>query len=63
MTLADLGSPIKVIMFYCSQNFKLSGFPIFRFWSYLVKVISETRDAHYIWYLRFNYIRSLVSDM
>jgi len=28
------------------QNFKLFGFPIFRFWAYLTKVISETRRGH-----------------
>ena len=36
----------------CSQNFKLFGFPIFRFWAYLMMVISKTNRAHYIWYLR-----------
>jgi len=32
--------------FYCFQNFKLFGFPIFRYWAYLMKVIPETRHAH-----------------
>jgi hypothetical protein len=32
--------------FFCPQNFKLFGFPIFRYWAYLVKVFSETRHAH-----------------
>ena len=31
---------------YCSHNLKLFGYPIFRFWSYLMKVIPETRRAH-----------------
>ena len=31
----------------------LFGFPTFRFWAYLMKVIPETRCAHKIWYLRF----------
>jgi hypothetical protein len=25
---------------------KLFGFPIFRFWAYLIKIIPETRRAH-----------------
>ena len=29
-----------------SQNVKLFGFPIFRFWVYLMKVIPETRLVH-----------------
>ena len=38
-------------LFNCSQNFKLFGFPIFRFWAYLMKVIPETRHVHnYDWY-------------
>ena len=48
--LAILFRPFR---FYCSQNFKLFGFPIFRFWAYLMKVIPEMRRAHYIWYLCF----------
>jgi len=31
---------------YYTQNFKLFGFPIFRFWAYLMKVIPETRRVH-----------------
>ena len=35
------------------ETFELFGFPIFRFWAYLMKVIPETRPAHQIRYLRF----------
>ena len=31
---------------FCPQNFKLFGFPVFRYWAYLVKVFSETRHAY-----------------
>ena len=41
VTLAEFGYPVLVLLFYCSQNFKLFSFPIFRFWSYLMKVIPE----------------------
>jgi hypothetical protein len=41
VTSAEFGYPVLVLLFYCSQNFKLFGFPIFRFWSYLMKVIPE----------------------
>jgi len=34
------------LWFYCSQKFKLFGFPIFRFWAHLMKVIPETRRPH-----------------
>jgi hypothetical protein len=37
-------------------HFKLYGFPIFRFWAYLMKVIPETRRVYYIRYL-FMYSR------
>jgi hypothetical protein len=37
-------------------KFKLLDFPIFRFWAYPMKVIPETRRAHYIWYLDFDYL-------
>jgi hypothetical protein len=37
---------IPFIWFYCSHNFKLFGFPIFRFWAYLMKTIPEARRAH-----------------
>ena len=37
---------------------KLFGFPIFRLWAYPMKIIPETRRAHYVWYLRF-YIHKL----
>jgi hypothetical protein len=33
-------------LFYCSQIFKLFGFPNFRSWAYLMKVILETCHAH-----------------
>jgi hypothetical protein len=52
VTVADFGYPVKALWFYCSQNFTLFGFQIFRFWEYLVKVIPETHHVHYIWYLR-----------
>ena len=32
---------------------KQFGFPIFRFWAYLMKVIPEMRRSHSMWYLRF----------
>jgi hypothetical protein len=44
--LADFGYPVYTLWLYCSQNFKLFGFLIFRFWAYLMKVIPETRRAH-----------------
>jgi hypothetical protein len=31
-----------VCFIYCSQTLKLFGFPIFRYWVYLMKVIPET---------------------
>jgi hypothetical protein len=38
---------------YLLRNFLiLFGFPDFRLWEYLMKVIPETRHAHWIWYLR-----------
>ena len=46
VTLAAFGYPVLVRWFHCSQNFKLFGFPIFRFWAYLMQVIPETRRAH-----------------
>ena len=33
LTVADFGYPVYALLLYCSQNFKLSGFPIFRFFS------------------------------
>jgi hypothetical protein len=33
----------KAFWFYCSQNFKLFGFPVFRFWAYRIKGNPETR--------------------
>jgi len=41
------------VWFYCSLNFKLFSFPIFRLSAYLMKVVPETGLEHYIWYLRF----------
>jgi hypothetical protein len=46
---------LSCLGFYCSQNFKLFGFPIFRFWAYFLMMIPETRRTQYIWYLRFHY--------
>jgi hypothetical protein len=46
VTLTAFGYPVLVRWFHCSQNFKLFGFPIFRFWAYLMQVIPETRRAH-----------------
>ena len=39
--------------FYCFFYIDIIGFPIFGLWAYLVKVTPETRDAHWIGYLRF----------
>jgi hypothetical protein len=39
MTLAEFGYPVYAISFYWSQNFKLFGFPNFRYWVYLMKVV------------------------
>ena len=33
MTVADFGYPVYALWFYYSQNFKLFGSPIFRFWA------------------------------
>jgi hypothetical protein len=41
VTIADYGYPV-----IAKKNFKLFGFPIFRFWAYLMEVIPETRRAH-----------------
>ena len=46
VTLADFVSPVYALWFYCSQSFKLFGFPIFLFLAYLMKVIPEMRRAH-----------------
>ena len=46
VTFDDFGYHVKVLWFYCSQNFKLFGFPIFQIWAYLMKVVPETRRAH-----------------
>ena len=42
MNRVEFGNPFQAGWFYCSQNFKLFGFPIFRFWTYLMKGIPET---------------------
>ena len=42
---------LSCLGFYCSQNFKLFGFPIFGILAYLLMIIPETRRAQYIWYL------------
>ena len=44
--LDDFGYPVTDLCFYCFKNFNLSGSPIFRFWSYLIKSIPDTRHAH-----------------
>jgi len=36
------------IEFEVYVNFKLFGFPIFRFWAYLMRVILETHLPHWI---------------
>jgi hypothetical protein len=46
-----------------SNTFKLFGFPIFRFWAYLIKVFPETLCAHYIRYLRFYYYQIWNSNL
>jgi hypothetical protein len=33
VTLTDCGYPVKTLWLYCSQNFKLFGFPTFWFWA------------------------------
>jgi hypothetical protein len=33
---------VMALWFYCSKNFKLFGFPIFRIWACLIKAIPET---------------------
>jgi hypothetical protein len=48
VTLADFGYPVQALWFYCSQNNKLIGFPIFRPWEYLMKIILEMRRAYYV---------------
>jgi hypothetical protein len=42
-------------LIYCSQTLKLFGFPISRFWAYLMKVIPEIRRVCYIWYLHVRF--------
>jgi hypothetical protein len=42
MNIAEFGYPFQTGWFYCSQNFELIGFPIFQFWTYLMKGIPET---------------------
>jgi hypothetical protein len=36
------------LWFYCSQSFKLFGFPIFRFWAYLMKHVVRTKFDIYV---------------
>jgi hypothetical protein len=35
----------------------------FRFWAYQMKIIPETRRAHYIWYLRFYFNMIIIKTM
>jgi hypothetical protein len=46
---------ISLIIYICQfpKTFNLFGFPIFSVWAYPMKIILETRRAHYIRYLRF----------
>ena len=58
--LIDWLSEDTSLMHRCSypifQNtFKLFGFPMFRYWAYLMKVIPEKRRVYQILYLRFYY--------
>ena len=51
--LADFDHPVWAMWFYCSQNFKLFGFPIFWFWaspneSYFQKRIVCTKFDIYV---------------
>ena len=46
VTLVYFGYPVQALWFYCSQNFKLFGFPIFLFLAYLMNVFPDTRRAH-----------------
>jgi len=40
-------SCFRSFWFYCSQDLKnILGFPIFRFWAYLMKVIPETHRVN-----------------
>jgi len=43
--LAGFGDPVWALWFYCTQSFKLFGFPIFRFWAYLMKVIPKNASC------------------
>jgi hypothetical protein len=45
---------VSFLVLLLSNTFKLFGFPIFRFWTYLMTVFPETRRAHKTWYLRFH---------
>ena len=59
VTIADFGDRVYVLWFTCSQFFfKLFCFPPFRLWACLIRVIPEMCRAHYIWYLRFYFIKS-----
>jgi hypothetical protein len=45
-----------------SNTFELFGLPMFRYWAHLMKVIPDTRRAHYIWCLRCYYIHDVFVD-
>lgn len=54
VTIADLGlSCVGPLVLLLPNTFKLYGLPIFRFWSWPMKVMSETHRAYYIWYQSF----------
>jgi len=53
-TLADFGYHVYILwgFIYCSHVHNLFDFPIPWPWTYLMKVIPESRRAHWNWYLR-----------
>jgi hypothetical protein len=46
VTLGDFGYPVLSLWFYCSQNFKLFGFLICRFWVYQKRVVRTKFDIY-----------------
>jgi hypothetical protein len=50
VTIADFGYPVYALWICCFKNLIIFG---------LMKVIPETRRAHWIWYLRFDNARSI----
>ena len=51
--LLDMFLLLKCIVLKQCNYYLNQGFQIFRSWANLVKLIPETRQEHYIWYLRF----------